>query len=140
MLGNVVFVFVDFCFIWTFVSSCSFGHFLRLFVWVLFACSLVCFLSCLILFCFELFKHFSKKKFNFNSSYRSSAASKSQVNNFLSFIIKGLDKKGFLQPEHKRKSMIRNIYNIFHRLNLSEQEIRILLGIFTTLNGLNKKS
>ena len=94
----------------------------------------------LILFCFELFKHFSKKKFNFNSSYRSSAASKSQVNNFLSFIVKGLDKKGFLQPEHKRKSMIRNIYNIFHRLNLSEQEIRILLGIFTTLNGLNKKS
>ena len=40
----------------------------------------------------------------------------------------------------KRKSMIRNINNIFHRINLSEQEIRILLGIFTTLNGLNNKS
>ena len=61
-------------------------------------------------------------------------------NKFLSFIIQGLDKKGFLQPEHKRKSMLRNIHNIFHRLNLSEQEIRILLGIFTTLNGLNNKS
>ena len=55
-------------------------------------------------------------------------------------IIKGLDKKGFLQPDHKRKSMIRNINNIFHRLNLSEQEIRILLGIFTTLNEFNKKT
>ena len=55
------------------------------------------------------------------------------------FIIKGLDKKGFLQPDDKRQSMIRNIHNIFHRLNLSEQEIRILLGIFTTLNGLNKQ-
>jgi len=62
------------------------------------------------------------------------------VNKFLDFIIKGLDKKGFLQPDHKRQSMIRNIHNIFHRLNLSEQEIRILLGIFTTLNGLNNKS
>ena len=58
----------------------------------------------------------------------------------MNFIILGLDKKGFLQPDHKRKSMIRNINNIFHRLNLSEQEIRILLGVFSTLNEFNKKS
>ena len=94
----------------------------------------------LILFCFQIFHHFSKKKFNFISGYKSNTATKSEVNKFLSFIIKGLDKKGFLQPTHKRQSMIRNINNIFHRLNLSEQEIRILLGIFTTLNGLNNKS
>ena len=94
----------------------------------------------LILFCFQIFQHFSKEKFNFASGYKSTAASKSEVNKFLSFIIKGLDKKGFLQPEHKRQSMIRNIHNIFHRINLSEQEIRILLGIFTTLNHLNNKS
>ena len=94
----------------------------------------------LILFCFQIFQHFSKKKFNFISGYKSNVASKSEVNKFLSFIIKGLDKKGFLQPNHKRQSMIRNINNIFHRLNLSEQEIRILLGIFTTLNEFNNKS
>tara|TARA_B110000438_G_scaffold234328_1_gene230676 strand:+ start:776 stop:1501 length:726 start_codon:yes stop_codon:yes gene_type:complete len=93
----------------------------------------------LILFCFQIFQYFSKKKFKFVSSYKSSIANKSEVNKFLHFIIKGLDKKGFLQPEHKRQSMIRNINNIFHRLNLSEQEIRILLGIFTTLNELNNK-
>jgi tRNA/rRNA methyltransferase len=94
----------------------------------------------LILFCFQIFQYFSKKKFSFTSGYKSQIASKSEVNNFLSFIIKGLDKKGFLQPKHKRQSMIRNISNIFHRLNLSEQEIRILLGIFTTLNEFNNKS
>ncbi|MBA1338438.1 MAG: tRNA/rRNA methyltransferase [Pelagibacterales bacterium] len=94
----------------------------------------------LILFCFQIFQYYSKKKFTFNSTYKSSNATKSEVNSFLSFIIKGLDKKGFLQPNHKRQSMIRNINNIFHRLNLSEQEIRILLGIFTTLNDLNNKS
>ena len=66
-------------------------------------------------------------------------ATKSQVNKFLDFIINGLDKKGFLQPNHKRKSMLRNIYNIFHRINLSEQEIRILLGIFSTLNEFKGK-
>ena len=93
-----------------------------------------------IIFCFQLFQHFSNKKFIYNSTYKSSVAKKSQVNKFLNFIINELDKKGFLQPDHKRKSMIRNINNIFHRLNLSEREIRILLGIFSTLNRFNKKS
>ena len=93
-----------------------------------------------IIFCFQLFQHFSNKKVIYNSTYKSSVAKKSQVNKFLNFIINELDKKGFLQPDHKRKSMIRNINNIFHRLNLSEQEIHILLGIFSTLNGFNMKS
>jgi len=93
-----------------------------------------------IIFCFELFKIFSNEKNTYNSTYKSSLATKNEVNKFLNFIIKNLDKKGFLQPDHKRNSMIRNINNIFHRINLSEQEIRILLGIFSTLNGINKKT
>ena len=93
-----------------------------------------------IIFCFELFKIFTKKKGVFNSTYKSSSATKSEINKFLDFIVKNLDKKGFLQPNHKRNSMIRNINNIFHRINLSEQEIRILLGIFSTLNEINKKT
>ena len=93
-----------------------------------------------IIFCFLLFQSFSDKKTIYNSNYKSPLATKFEVNKFLSFIISGLDKKGFLQPDHKRKSMIRNIYNIFHRINLSEQEIRILLGIFSTLNELNRKT
>jgi len=93
-----------------------------------------------IIFCFEIFKYFSSKKNVYRSTYKSTVAKKSEVNKFLKFIISRLDKKGFLQPNHKRKSMIRNISNIFHRINLSEQEIRILLGIFSTLNEFNKKS
>ena len=93
-----------------------------------------------IIFCFQIFQFFSNKKTDYNSTYKSSVATKSQVNEFLNFIIKNLDKKGFLQPNHKRKSMLRNINNIFHRMNLSEQEIRILLGIFSTLNEFNNKS
>ena len=93
-----------------------------------------------IIFCFEIFQYFSNKKTIYKSGYRSLVAKKFEVNKFLRFIVSGLDKKGFLQPDHKRKSMIRNISNIFHRINLSEQEIRILLGIFSTLNEFNKKS
>ena len=93
-----------------------------------------------ILFCFQLFVFFSKKNFIYMSNYKSSNAKKSEVNKFLKFIIQSLDKRGFLQPDHKRQSMIRNIENIFYRTNLSDQEIRILLGIFSTLNKFNKKS
>ena len=93
-----------------------------------------------IIFCFEIYKIFSKKKHIYKTGYKSSVATKSEVNKFLKFLIQGLDKKGFLQPDHKRASMVRNINNIFHRTNLSEQEIRILLGIFSTLNDFNRKS
>ena len=93
-----------------------------------------------IIFCYELFQHFSGKKHIYKSTYKSAVAKKYEVSKFLNFITNGLDKKGFLQPDHKRQSMIRNINNIFHRINLSEQEIRILLGIFSTLNEFNKKS
>ena len=93
-----------------------------------------------IIFCFEIFQYFSDKKVVYKSSYKSSVAKKSEINKFLRFIVSRLDKKGFLQPGHKRQSMIRNINNIFQRLNLSEQEIRILLGIFSTLNEFNVKS
>ena len=93
-----------------------------------------------IIFCFEIFQYFSNKKTIYKSGYKSSVAKKSEVNKFLKFIVTRLDKKGFLQPDHKRQSMIRNINNIFHRINLSEQEIRILLGIFSTLKEINKKT
>ena len=93
-----------------------------------------------IIFCFEFFKFFTVKKMEYRSGYRSSSAKKSEVNKFLNFIITKLDKKGFLQPNHKRQSMVRNINNIFHRINLSEQEIHILLGIFSTLNEIDKKT
>ena len=93
-----------------------------------------------ILFCYKLFVFFSKERFIYKSNYKSSQAKKSEVNKFLKFIIRSLDKRGFLQPDHKRQSMIRNIENIFYRTNLSDQEIRILLGIFSTLNKFNNKS
>ena len=93
-----------------------------------------------IIFCYEIFQYFSKKKIEYRTGYKGMVAKKSEMNKFLNFIIRGLDKKGFLQPDHKRNSMVRNINNIFHRSNLSEQEIRILLGIFSTLNQINKKT
>ena len=60
---------------------------------------------------------------------------KGELNKFINHLISSLDEIGFLQPDNKRKSMVQNIRVIFHKMNLSYKEIRILLGIFSSLKG-----
>jgi len=86
-----------------------------------------------ILFCYQLFMIFDKSKNSYKSNYKSLVAKKREIIKFIDFLILNLDKIDFLQPNHKRDTMIRNIKNIFYRIDLSEQEIRILLGIIASL-------
>ena len=88
---------------------------------------------CVILFCYEIFKILNKKTNRFNSRYKSKPINKNDLNKFVNFLISSLDQIGFLQPDHKRKSMIQNLRTIFHKMNLSDKEMRILLGIFSSL-------
>ena len=88
------------------------------------------------IFAYELYKIFKIDKKDINRKKSNSIAKKSEVTKFINFILSSLDKIGFLQPDHKKKSMINNIKNIFYRNNLSNREIRILLGVFA---GLNKR-
>jgi len=88
---------------------------------------------CVMLFCYEIFKILNKKNNRFNSRYKSKPINKKDLNKFVNFLISSLDQIGFLQPHHKRKSMIENIRTIFHKMNLSDKEMRILLGIFSSL-------
>ena len=50
-----------------------------------------------------LFQKFSKNKVVYKTGYKSSIAKKSEVNKFLNFIIKGLDRKGFCNLIIKEK-------------------------------------
>jgi len=93
----------------------------------------------LMLICHEIYKEFSKKKIKFESSYSGKLATKSSINIFIKRLIKNLDEIGFLQPTHKRNSMIININNIFHRFEISQQELHILQGIFANLKNRNYK-
>ena len=88
---------------------------------------------CVILFCYEIFKILNKKTNRFNSRYKSKPINKKNLNKFVNFLISSLDQIGFLQPDHKRKSMIQNLRIIFHKMNLSNKEMRLLLGIFSSL-------
>jgi len=91
------------------------------------------------LFGYEFYKLFKNKKNKPILKNKNLIAKKSEVAKFISFIISSLDKIGFLQPQHKKKSMINSIKNIFYRNNLSNKEIRILLGVFASLNKRNIK-
>ena len=88
---------------------------------------------CVILFCYEISKILNKKTNRFNSRYKSKSINKKNLNKFVNFLISSLDQIGFLQPNHKRKSMIQNLRTIFHKMNLSNKEMRLLLGIFSSL-------
>ena len=87
----------------------------------------------LIVVCFEIFKHFSKKTLKKKISNNKSA-SKKDIQNLIKFLEQHLDKKRFFKPPEKKKSMILNINNIFGRLELSDKEMRILFSIFSSLS------
>jgi len=90
---------------------------------------------CVILLCYEIFKILNKKIKKNNSRYKDKSFNKKDLNKFVNFLVNSLDQVGFLQPYHKRKSMIENIRIIFHKMNLSDKEARILLGIFASLKN-----
>ncbi len=46
-----------------------------------------------------------------------------------------LDKERYFYPEHKRATMVENLRNIFHKAQLSKQEIQALRGMVAALEG-----
>ena len=44
-----------------------------------------------------------------------------------------LDASGFLRPVEKRPTMVRNVRNLIHRIGATEQEVRTLRGIVSSL-------
>ena len=60
-------------------------------------------------------------------------ATKEELIGFLEHLEAELDMSGFLQPAEKRPAMVRNIRNMFHRTELTEQDVRTLRGIVSSL-------
>ena len=61
-------------------------------------------------------------------------ASKENLLHFFVRLEKALDDSGFFRVNEKRPTMVRNIRNIFQRSSLTDQEIRTLQGIITSLS------
>lgn len=60
-------------------------------------------------------------------------ATKEELLNFFTRLEAALDECGFLQPPEKRSAMVRNIRNMFHRMQPTEQDLRTLHGIVAGL-------
>ncbi|WP_460448571.1 RNA methyltransferase [Alsobacter sp. SYSU BS001988] len=60
-------------------------------------------------------------------------ATREMVLSFFDYLEDQLEARGFFRPPHKRPVMSRNLRNIFHRVGLSEQDVRTLRGMVVRL-------
>ena len=61
-------------------------------------------------------------------------ATKKELLGFFEHLESALDRSGFLWPPEKRPNMVRNLRNMFHRLQATEQDIKTLRGIVASLS------
>ncbi len=64
---------------------------------------------------------------------KSRPAAKEELIGFFEHLERELDDAQFLRPVEKRPAMVRNIRNLFQRAELTEQEVRTLRGIVSSL-------
>ena len=64
---------------------------------------------------------------------RSGPAKREMVVAFFDFLETKLDERGFFRPAGKKPVMQRNLRNIFHRIGLTEQDVRTLWGAIVRL-------
>jgi len=60
-------------------------------------------------------------------------AAKATLLSFFAYVEKELDACGYFLPDERKDTMARNLRNVFHRLALTEQDVRTLRGAITTL-------
>ena len=74
------------------------------------------------------------KNIPFRKSKKVKSASKKEIQSMLSLCIKNLDEINFFRPKEKRPKMLKNLRNIFYKMDLSDKETRILSGVFASLS------
>ena len=60
-------------------------------------------------------------------------ATREMVLSFFTYLEAQLEERGFFRPVHKRTIMSRNLRNMFHRMSLSEQDVRTWRGMVVRL-------
>lgn len=66
-------------------------------------------------------------------------ATKAELVGFFEHLEAELDEAGFLNPPEKRPAMVRNIRNMFQRTAMTEQDVRTLRGIVSSLTRTHKR-
>jgi tRNA/rRNA methyltransferase len=82
---------------------------------------------------YEFFKARQGGAVPFERLERSPPAQRAMTLSFFEFLEGKLDAAGFFRPESKRPIMQRNMRNMLHRMNLSQQDVRTLWGAIVRL-------
>lgn len=82
---------------------------------------------------YEWFKAAHDSQLPFTDQQRSPLANREMVLSFFEYLEGALDRSGFFRPSDKAKVMRRNLRNIFHRIALTEQDVRTLRGAVVRL-------
>jgi tRNA/rRNA methyltransferase len=82
---------------------------------------------------YEWFKAATGEAPRFEMPQHSPPAEKGHLMAFFAHIESALERAGFFYPATRKPIMVRNLRNIFHRLGLSEQDIRTLHGAVAAL-------
>ncbi|MGH6857933.1 MAG: RNA methyltransferase, partial [Methylocella sp.] len=69
----------------------------------------------------------------FSMVQRSPAAPREMVLSFFAYLEGELERAGFFRPKTKQPVMRRNLRNMFHRMQLTEQDVRTLRGMVVRL-------
>jgi tRNA/rRNA methyltransferase len=82
---------------------------------------------------YEFFKARQGGAVPFERIERSPPAQHEMTLSFFAFVEEKLDAAGFFRPESKRPVMQRNLRNMFHRMNLTQQDVRTFWGAIVRL-------
>ena len=91
------------------------------------------------LVCYELFK-LNNLKLTKQSIFNKEIGQKGKISKLLNLLMINLDRKNFFNPPEKRSSMIKNINNLFYRMEPNDKELRILASLIGSLSKNKKKA
>ena len=78
-------------------------------------------------------KIIKSKTSNFKKSKKVEVASKQEIISMINLCIQNLEQVNFFKQKEKKPIMLENLRNIFHRMELSAKETRILSSVFASL-------
>ena len=87
----------------------------------------------MLLVSYEWFKASQGEALPFAPGTYSPPARKEDVLSFFGYLEDKLTEAGYFRPDDKRPIMQRNLRNIFHRIGLTEQDVRTLRGAMVRL-------
>ena len=97
------------------------------------ACGSLNLAQAVLLVAYEWMKHKGDATLPFTEVERSPPAERAAVLSFFAYLEAELTGAGYFKPDDKQPVMRRNLRNIFHRIGLTEQDVRTLRGAVVRL-------